>query len=421
MSNRSKKYAVYVPFLAISTFGIVLLGALLRSGYHYIGDGEIFVFRDNLLGFLTILAICYLVGLLWCSFSLRVPRYDYVGRIIGVNLIIYSALGLSLLWLRIPLYSRTLILSEFTLSTILILTFVYLNNRFFPLVIGTFSSKPEEMMGMARYIRWTLLENRTAPSIEIDAVALDTLQEANPEQTRSVAALSQRGITVYDRNHLEMLLTARIRLDAVSLSEFDSLSTRTTYAFLKRLLDILFTLLLTPAFIVITAFVSALIKLDSPGPVFFSQQRVGFKGKDFTLYKFRSMYHNDVSNSTRFAEENDERITRVGRFLRRTRLDEVPQFWNVLKGDMSIIGPRPEQLEFVNRFARDIPYYGFRHTVPPGITGWAQTMHGYAADEGQTRRKLEYDFFYIKNISPWLDLVIFCRTFKVLLVGAGAR
>ena len=161
MSNRSKKYAVYVPFLAISTFGIVLLGALLRSGYNYIGDGEIFVFRDNLLGFLTILAICYLVGLLWCSFSLRVPRYDYIGRIIGVNLIIYSALGLSLSWLRIPLYSRSLILSEFVLSTILILTFVYLNNRFFPLVIGTFSPKPEEMMGMARYIRWTLLENRT--------------------------------------------------------------------------------------------------------------------------------------------------------------------------------------------------------------------------------------------------------------------
>ena len=421
MPNRSKKYIFYLLFLAISTFGVVLLGALLRSGYNYIGDGEIFVFRDNLLGFLTILAICYLLGLLWCNLSLRVPRYDYVGRIIGANLIIYGALGLSLSWLRIPLYSRTLILSEFILSTILILTFVYLNNRFFPLVIGAFSSKPQEMIGMARYLRWVILESRTTHSFEIDAVALDTLQETNSEQTRSVAALSQQGVTVYDRNHLEMLLTARIRLDALSLSEFDSLSTRTTYAFLKRLLDILFTLLLTPAFIVITAFAAALIKLDSPGPVFLSQKHVGFKGNHFTLYKFRSMYHNDISNSPRFAEENDERITRVGRFLRRTRLDEIPQFWNVLKGDMSIIGPRPEQLEFVTRFARDIPYYGFRHTVHPGITGWAQTMHGYAADEGQTRRKLEYDFFYIKNISPWLDLVIFCRTFKVLIAGTGVR
>ena len=119
--------------------------------------------------------------------------------------------------------------------------------------------------------------------------------------------------------------------------------------------------------------------------------------------------------------ENDRRITRIGRFLRRTRLDEVPQFWNVLKGDMSVIGPRPEQFEFVKRFSEDIPFYGFRHTVQPGITGWAQIMHGYAANEGQTRRKLEFDFFYIKNISAWLDLIIFFHTFKVLIMGKGAR
>ena len=130
---------------------------------------------------------------------------------------------------------------------------------------------------------------------------------------------------------------------------------------------------------------------------------------------------NSVNPTTRFAEENDRRITRAGRFLRRTRLDETPQFWNVLKGDMSVIGPRPEQLEFVRRFTEEIPFYGFRHTVQPGITGWAQIMQGYAANEGQTRRKLEYDFFYIKNISAWLDLIIFFQTFKVLLMGKGAR
>ena len=421
MHKRLKKYIFSLFYTTITTFGIVVAGALVRSGYSYIGDGEIFVFRDNLLVFLAVLAICYLIGLSWCGFSLRLPRYDYVGRIIGFNLIIYSALGLGLSWMRIPLYSRTLILSEFLVSTLFIPTFIYLSHRFFPLVIGAFSSEPRDSIGTARYLKWAPLQDRTALSIGVDAVVLEPMQESSPEQMRLITALSQQGATVYDRNHIETLLTGRIRLDALTLSEFDSLSTRNSYTLVKRVVDISITLLLTPFLAVLTVFIAALIKLDSLGPVFFFQKRVGFKGKNFTLYKFRSMFDSEASNSTRFAEENDKRITRVGRFLRRTRLDEVPQFWNVLKGDMSIVGPRPEQLEFVNRFTRAIPYYGFRHTVHPGITGWAQTMHGYAADEDQTRRKLEYDFFYIRNISAWLDLIIFFRTFKVLIVGKGVR
>ena len=422
MHPRLRKFVFYLVYLAMSTFAIVLLGALLRSGYSYIGDGEIFEFRDNLLAFLSILAVCYLVGLTWCSFSHKLPRYDYVGRIIGTNLIIYSALGLSLSWLRIPLYSRTVLLSEFILSIVLILLFVYLKHRFFPLVIGTFSSIPQETIGTARYLRWISLNDQTISSIKLDAVVAETAQETSPEQIRSIAKLSQQGVTVYDRIHTETLLTGRIRFDSLSLAEFDSLSLRSSYAIPKRVLDIGVTLIFSPIITVIAILVTALIKLDSPGPVFFSQSRVGFKGQYFTLYKFRSMFDDNTNNpTTRFAEENDRRITRVGRFLRRTRLDEVPQFWNVLKGDMSVIGPRPEQLEFVKRFTEEIPFYGFRHTVQPGITGWAQIMQGYAANEGQTRRKLEYDFFYIKNISAWLDLIIFFHTFKVLIMGKGAR
>ncbi len=417
-----KKYVFYFAYLTMSTYAIVLLGALLRSGYRHIGDGEIFEFRDNLLAFLIILAVCYLIGLVWCSFSQKLPRYDYVGRIIGVNLITYSALGLSLSWLRLPLYSRTVLLSEFILSIVLILLFVYLKHRFFPLVIGTFSSIPAETIGTARYLRWVSLNDQTISSIPLDAVVAETVQKTSPEQIRSIAKLSQQGVTVYDRIHIETLLTGRIRFDSLSLAEFDSLSSQGNYAIPKRVFDILFTLISSPILAVIAILIAALIKLDSPGPVFFSQTRVGYKGQYFTLYKFRSMYDENTDDpATRFAEENDRRITRIGRFLRRTRLDEVPQFWNVLKGDMSVIGPRPEQFEFVKRFTEDIPFYGFRHTVQPGITGWAQIMHGYAANEGQTRRKLEFDFFYIKNISAWLDLIIFFHTFKVLIMGKGAR
>ena len=419
--KKRKRFLFSALFAGFSTFGVVLLGALLRAGYQYIGDGEIFVFRDNLLSFLTILAICYLAGLSWCAFSMKLPRYDYIGRIVAINIFIYSLLGLSLSWLRIPLYSRTLVLSEFILSTILILLFIYLRNRLFPAVIGTFSTAPHSPIGAARYLKWVKLEKITTNVPHLDAVASEPGPDADPEQMQLIADLSQKGVTVFDRRHLETLLTGRIKLDELSLNEFDNFSPQNLYTPIKRILDIVITLLMAPFLILITLIVAFLVRADSHGPIFFCQERVGFRGKRFTLYKFRSMYMSEASSRTQFAEKDDARITRIGRLLRTTRLDELPQFWNVLKGDMSIIGPRPEQIEFADRFSRVIPYYGFRHTVYPGITGWAQTMHGYAANEHQTREKLEYDFFYLRNFSVWLDLIICFRTLEVLALRKGAR
>ena len=138
------------------------------------------------------------------------------------------------------------------------------------------------------------------------------------------------------------------------------------------------------------------------------------------MYKFRSMVKSSIPEH-RFAEKMDKRVTRIGRLLRRLRLDELPQVWNVLRGDMSLIGPRPEQLEFTSRFDQLIPFYGFRHTIRPGITGWAQVMYGYAASDEQTRAKLEFDFFYIKHMSLWLDLVVLVKTFRTIILGSGSR
>ena len=139
------------------------------------------------------------------------------------------------------------------------------------------------------------------------------------------------------------------------------------------------------------------------------------------MLKFRSMRSEETNSISRFATKNDERITQIGSILRRTRLDELPQFWNVLKGDMSIVGPRPEQSSFAKRFAETIPFYGFRQTLRPGITGWAQVKLGYTADENQTRLKLEYDFFYIKYLSLWLEIIILVRTIGTIILGKGAR
>ena len=129
----------------------------------------------------------------------------------------------------------------------------------------------------------------------------------------------------------------------------------------------------------------------------------------------------DSNDNTQFAEIKDKRITWVGRWLRRFRLDELPQFWNILRGEMSLIGPRPEQPLFVEQFMRQIPYYDFRHTVRPGITGWAQVRYGYAASASQTRDKLEYDFFYIKHMSLWLNVNILLQTARTIVLGNGAR
>ena len=133
------------------------------------------------------------------------------------------------------------------------------------------------------------------------------------------------------------------------------------------------------------------------------------------------VHNNGNSNKSQFADLQDNRVTRVGRWLRHYRLDEIPQIWNVVRGDMSLIGPRPEQPTFVEQFKTNIPYYDFRHTVRPGITGWAQVRYGYASTEDQTRRKLEYDFFYIKHMSLWLDFNILLRTLRTILLRKGAR
>lgn len=164
-----------------------------------------------------------------------------------------------------------------------------------------------------------------------------------------------------------------------------------------------------------------LIRLDSKGPIFYRQERIGQDGKIFTLVKFRSMYKNaEEGTGPVWCKEGDDRITRMGRLMRRTRLDELPQFYNVFRGDMSLVGPRPERPHFVQQLAESIPFYPLRHCVKPGITGWAQINYGYANSLDHTVEKLQYDLFYIKNMSSVLDTLIILETIKTVLVRKGS-
>jgi sugar transferase (PEP-CTERM system associated) len=167
--------------------------------------------------------------------------------------------------------------------------------------------------------------------------------------------------------------------------------------------------------------VMILVRLTSPGPIFFKQVRVGRHGRTFEVIKFRTMREDAESDAAIWATENDPRITPLGRFLRSSRLDEIPQLWNVLKGEMSFVGPRPERPEFVEWLKREIPFYELRHMIRPGITGWAQVRYHYGASLEEARRKLEYDLYYVKHLSLGLDLLIMFETIKTIMLRRGAR
>jgi sugar transferase (PEP-CTERM system associated) len=191
---------------------------------------------------------------------------------------------------------------------------------------------------------------------------------------------------------------------------------------IKRLFDLLVSAAMLVVTLPIMALTALLIKLESRGPVLYRQERVGQGCRSFTILKFRSMCVDaEKDGKPRWARQNDSRITLTGRFIRRTRIDELPQIFNVFFGDMSFVGPRPERPYFVQDLTQKIPYYGVRHTVKPGITGWAQVRYPYGATDEDAMQKLQYDLYYVKNHSLFLDLMILFQTAQVILWGKGVR
>jgi lipopolysaccharide/colanic/teichoic acid biosynthesis glycosyltransferase len=214
------------------------------------------------------------------------------------------------------------------------------------------------------------------------------------------------------------------RLPMVHLAEGWELSApiqRNEYANFKRAIDITLVLITSPLWLLLAASIWVAVRIDSTGPAIYRQERMGRDGELFTLYKFRTMVVDAERDGPRFTAPNDARLTNMGRFLRRLRADEIPQLINVIKGDLSLVGPRPERPVFTERFERSIPFYGYRHLVRPGVTGWAQVNFGYADNEHDTVEKLTYDLYYVKHMSPWLDLLVLGRSIWTVLTGFGAK
>jgi len=263
------------------------------------------------------------------------------------------------------------------------------------------------------------------PSLEgqrVDAVVADFRADNMPaEWERFLARCTLDRVPVYHYKQLVETLSGRVQIDHLSENEFGALLPSAAYECVKRLMDITLVVISAPLWLPVMLITGVLIKLESSGPMFFVQERVGQGNRPFNVYQLRSMCKDSEKNGAQFAAANDMRITRVGKVIRKTRIDEIPQFINVLKGDMSLIGPRPEQRVFVEQFEEEIPFYAYRHVVKPGITGWAQVVHGYAADADDTRVKIEHDFYYIKHFSLWLDILIIFKTIRTMLTGFGAR
>ncbi|MEM7042621.1 MAG: TIGR03013 family XrtA/PEP-CTERM system glycosyltransferase [Pseudomonadota bacterium] len=254
-------------------------------------------------------------------------------------------------------------------------------------------------------------------------IALDESGTGLPEQ--DLIHCRMGGVAVTDSASFAERITGRVKLD---LMDSDWLIFAPGFrrgwlrSLAKRVTDLVYSTMILTAVLPLLPFIALLVKMDSPGPLLYRQKRVGLEGRVFDIYKFRSMRVDaEADGKARWALSDDDRITRFGHFLRRSRLDELPQLFNVLKGDMSMIGPRPERPEFTKELASILPLYPKRHSIRPGITGWAQINYPYGASIEDAREKLEFDLYYVKNHSLFLDLVTLIQTVRIALGGIGAR
>ncbi|WP_245213653.1 sugar transferase [Rhodoferax sp. AJA081-3] len=253
-----------------------------------------------------------------------------------------------------------------------------------------------------------------------DGAILDRRIAASSERSQLLGKLKLSHMRLYSVEAVAELLTGRKMLPTEQ-DELWELDGNPAYDVIKRAIDAISVLVTAPLWLPLCILVALAVGVSSPGPIFFSQTRVGLNGRSFKIWKFRSMRLNVATEDGLFASPGDSRITPVGQFIRRMRLDELPQFWNVLKGEMSLIGPRPEQRALVDKFATRIPAYPYRHLVRPGITGWAQVLQGYAGNEEETAIKLSYDLYYVAHYSVALDLLIAYKTLRIVASGFGAR
>lgn len=300
-------------------------------------------------------------------------------------------------------------------------------------IIGPQANANSLAEGMKNYPEWNLEIAGMFTASELEQASLPEATERilvcqetqlSPELTQRLIELKLRGMRIEPAAQFLEIATGRVQLEEVAPKWFvfsDGFDNNRRKLFIKRCFDLICAAVLLVITSPIMALAVAAILLEGKGPLFYPQKRVGVYGRVFQIYKFRTMVPAPAGEQAQWTAHKDKRITRLGQIMRTFRIDELPQLLNILRGEMSLVGPRPEQPHYCEMLAKEIPFYHQRHTVPPGLTGWAQVRFRYGASIEESRRKLEYDLFYVKNLSLWLDLVIVFETIKVVVTGHGAK
>ena len=275
-------------------------------------------------------------------------------------------------------------------------------------------------------IDWIELSKDDPSPDHYPVIVADLRADIPDEWERFLADRALNGTLVMHVKQIEESLTGRVAIEHLSENNLGSLIPGIVFAKAKRAFDLVAALAAVPLLMPFLLLVALLIRLDSPGPVLFRQQRMGYRGRPFLMFKFRTMRVSTPGigadeRQAAITRDDDERVTGVGRVLRQYRIDELPQVINVIRGEMSWIGPRPEAVPLSLWYEAELPFYRYRHIVRPGITGWAQVKQGHVADVDEVLWKLHYDFYSIKNFSFWLDVLIVARTIRTIVSGFGAR
>lgn len=345
--------------------------------------------------------------------------YVIVPSVLTAHGIVFAALLAS----RLPYPRATLVLGLLLHIGWLYLIYVAVERKLRRRIAIVPSSTVAELAQVAN-VDWLWLKRpRLHDARGCDAIAADFSADLSDEWEAFLAEAALKGRIVYQHKQLAESLTGCVKLEHLSENTFGSLMPSRGYFHVKGLIDFLAALILLPIVLGPMAIIALMIWADGGGSPLFRQKRVGHAGREFTVYKFRTMRpHNmDDARVSATTAADDCRITRVGRILRKYRLDELPQIFNILKWEMSWIGPRPEAGALSSWYREEIPFYVYRHVVKPGISGWAQVNQGHVASIEDVHRKLQFDFFYIKYFSPWLDVLILLRTLKTIATGFGSR
>lgn len=431
VSDRDERHASQLHKLAdiVSRNRFQLIGGILfavvvptvvRTQFERFGDPPL-SYEHSLIGTVCALLLGYLVF----RKMTVLPGARALVNVVPAFVSSYSVVMALFFLMRID-YSRYQFLVSFGLACVWFATILFIVARFRRPVFGILPSAQTSRLQSYRGIRWIVIKSpkhlKRYPHMPLIVDFRSTSIE--PEWERLAAEEAIKGRRVLSARQLAESLTGRVEIENLSENTFGHLAPDSLYAPMKRYVDIVSAILVLAIFWPVMLLTAMIIRLESRGPAIFKQERMGYRGKTFTVYKFRSMRHKSPDEECLQSDKtlrDDDRITTFGHFIRKTRIDELPQIVNILRGDMSWIGPRPETLRLSKWYENEIPFYRYRHIVRPGISGWAQVKQGHVTEVNDIRRKLEYDMYYVRHFSMWLDLLIAVKTISVVFTGKGAK